>query len=425
MRPINRPAYLKTLRSWRDKDVIKVITGVRRCGKSTLLSLFQNELLADGVPESRIIDINLELIENERLLDYRALHNEILSRCDSRARNYVFIDEVQNVPDFQRAVDSLYARDNIDLYITGSNALLLRGTLATLLSGRYVEIQATPFSFAEFCSCHADGNTSPRRLWSEYLHTGGFPAMRSIDDERARHDYLTGILDTVLLKDVAQRLNIANTNLLGALSAYLFDNVGNLTNPKRISDALTSNGMKTSPATISEYLSGLCNSYIFYPVQRYDLKGRRLLELQRKYYAVDPGMRRAALSGADRDTGRLLEGTVYFELLRREGPVYVGRGPAGEVDFITHGSEGVKYYQVCESVVDPGTRERELSSLRAIPDNHPKYLLTLDDERPTSHDGIQQLYVLDWLLEESQREGRSNTTQDAEAFDMPGESTQR
>lgn len=404
MRTIDRPTYLKTLRSWRDKDLIKVITGVRRCGKSTLLRLFQDELLADGVPANRIIDINLELLENERLLDYRALHNEILSRCDPHALNYVFIDEVQNAPDFQKAVDSLYARNNIDLYITGSNAFLLRGTLATLLSGRYVEVQVMPFSFAEFCSCHAGDGASPRRLWSEYLHTGGFPALQSIDDEAARHDYLTGILDTVLLKDVAQRLNIANTNLLGALSAYLFDNVGNLTNPKRISDALTSSGMKTSPATVSEYLSGLCNSYIFYPVKRYDIKGKRLLELQRKYYAVDPGMRRAALSGEDRDTGRLLEGIVYFELLRREGSVYVGQGRTGEVDFIARGTEGTKYYQVCESVIDPGTRERELSSLKAIPDNHPKYLLTLDDERPTSHDGIQQLYALDWLLETTSRE---------------------
>ena len=404
MRTIDRPTYLKTLRSWRDKDVIKVITGVRRCGKSTLLRLFQDELLADGVPANRIIDINLELLENERLLDYRALHHEILSRCDPHALNYVFIDEVQNAPDFQKAVDSLYARNNIDLYITGSNAFLLRGTLATLLSGRYVEVQVMPFSFAEFCSCHAGDGASPRRLWSEYLHTGGFPALQSIDDEVARHDYLTGILDTVLLKDVAQRLNIANTNLLGALSAYLFDNVGNLTNPKRISDALTSSGMKTSPATVSEYLSGLCNSYIFYPVKRYDIKGKRLLELQRKYYAVDPGMRRTALSGEDRDTGRLLEGIVYFELLRREGSVYVGQGRTGEVDFIARGAEGTKYYQVCESVIDPGTRERELSSLRAIPDNHPKYLLTLDDERPTSHDGIQQLYALDWLLETTSRE---------------------
>lgn len=405
MQPVDRPTYLKMLRSWRDKDVIKVITGVRRCGKSTLLRLFQDELLADGIPEHRIIDINLELLENEHLLDYHALHSEILARCNPRAQNYVFIDEVQNVPDFQKAVDSLYARDNIDLYITGSNAFLLRGTLATLLSGRYVEVQVTPFSFAEFCSYHAEKPTSPRRLWSEYLHTGGFPAMASIDDEVARRDYLTGILDTVLLKDVAQRLNIANTNLLGALSAYLFDNTGNLTNPKRISDALTSSGMKTSPATVSEYLSGLCNSYVFYPVRRYDIRGKRLLELRRKYYAVDPGMRRAALSGADRDTGRLLEGIVYFELLRREGSVHVGQGPAGEVDFIASGSGGMKYYQVCESVVDPGTRERELSSLRAVPDNHPKYLLTLDDERPTSHDGIQQLFVLDWLLGDAPLEG--------------------
>lgn len=395
---VNRPAYLETLRTWRDKDVIKVVTGVRRCGKSTLLRLFQSELLASGVPEGNIISINLELLENEELLDYRRLHQEILKRCDPKARNYVFIDEVQDVPDFQKAVDSLYARDNIDLYITGSNALLMKGTLATLLSGRYVEIQVLPFSFSEYRSAREEEGLSDRRLWTEYLHAGGFPAMGSISDDIARHDYLTGILDTVLLKDVAQRLNISNTALLGALSAYLFDNVGNLTSPKRIGDALTSSGMKTSSKTVAEYLTGLCNSYIFYPAQRYDLKGRRLLKLQRKYYAVDPGMRRVALSGADRDAGRLLENVVYLELLRREGGAYIGQGPSGEVDFVTHGPSGRAYYQVCESTVDPKTLERELSSLRAVRDNYPKYLLTLDDDRPVSHEGIRQIYALDWLL---------------------------
>ena len=396
---INRPTYLDTLRLWQDKDVIKVVTGVRRCGKSTLLKLFRDELTASGVPAERIININLELLENEHLLDYRRLHDEILSRCAACGMNYVFIDEVQNVPQFQKAIDSLYAHKNIDLYVTVSNALLMRGTLATLLSGRYIEIQVLPLSFSEFCSNGPLAHESPQRLWSEYLHEGGFPAISSIQDESARHDYLTGILATVLLKDVAQRLKISNTSLLGVLSSYLFDNAGNLTNPKRISDALTSNGMKTSSKTVSVYLEGLCNSYIFYPVQRYDLTGKRLLEMQRKYYAVDLGMRRIALSGADRDSGRLLENAVYLELLRRGNTVYVGRGTAGEIDFVARGHDRLAYYQVCESVLDPATKERELSSLRAIKDNHPKYLLTLDDERPKNLDGIQQIYVLDWLLE--------------------------
>lgn len=395
---VNRPTYLEVLRTWRDKNVIKVVTGVRRCGKSTLLRLFQSELLASGVPEKNIISVNLELLENEALLDYRRLHQEILDRCDPKAKSYVFIDEIQNVPDFQKAVDSLYARDGIDLYITGSNALLMKGTLATLLSGRYVEVQVLPFSFSEYCSARGEEGLSDRRLWTEYLHSGGFPAMGSISDDIARHDYLTGILDTVLLKDVAQRLNVSNTGLLGALSAYLFDNVGNLTNPKRISDALTASGTKTSSKTVAEYLMGLCNSYIFYPAQRYDLKGRRLLELQRKYYAVDPGMRRVALSGVGRDTGRLLENIIYLELLRREGNVCIGQGSSGEIDFVTQGPSGRTYYQVCESVVDPKTLERELASLRAVRDNYPKYLLTLDDDMPVSYEGIKQIYALDWFM---------------------------
>lgn len=398
MEYINRPHYLATLGTWRDKNVIKVVTGVRRCGKSTLLKLFRRKLLTSGVPAERIININLELLENEPLLDYHALHAEILRRCSPDAKNYVFIDEVQNAPDFQKAVDSLYARDNIDLYITGSNALLLRGTLATLLSGRYVEVQVLPFSFKEYCAARRSEGVSARRLWSDYLHDGGFPAMGSIDDEVARHDYLEGILNTVLLKDVAQRLGVKNAGLLSALSAYLFDNVGNLTNPKRISDALTSLGTKTSSKTVSEYLGGLCDSYIFYPAQRFDVKGKRLLEMTRKYYAVDTGLRRLSVPNGKRDSGRLLENVVYLELLRREGTVHVGQTSGGEVDFVTNGSRGRAYYQVCESVVDPKTLERELSSLTSIGDNYPKTLLTLDDARPKSHAGIRQLYVLDWLL---------------------------
>ena len=399
MELINRPSHLAALRSWRDKDVIKVITGVRRCGKSTLLRLFRTELIRSGVAPSRIVDINLELLENEPLLDYHRLHDEIVARCNPNETTYVFIDEVQNAPQFQKAVDSLYARGNIDLYVTGSNALLMKGTLATLLSGRYVEIQVLPLSFREFHEARSGDGASTRRIWSEYLHDGGFPAMSAIKDETARHDYLTGILDTVLLKDVAQRLNISNTGMLGMLTSYLFDNVGNPTNPKRISDALTSLGTKASWKTVSDYLEGLCNSYIFYPVQRYDLKGKRLLEMQRKYYAVDPGMRRCALSGSDRDMGRLLENVIYLELLRREGSVFVGQGQYGEIDFITQGRDGRAYYQVCESATDPKTLDRELSSFRNADDNYPKYLLTLDDERPRSHEGIQQIYALDWLLE--------------------------
>lgn len=395
---IDRPRYIEKLNRWRDRDLIKVITGVRRCGKSTLLRMFADSLRNEGVSESRIIAINMEELENERLADYRALHDEVLSRMQPDSMNYVFIDEVQNIPDFQKALDSLYVRPNIDLYVTGSNALLLGGTLATLLSGRYVEISMTPLSFSEYVSAFPDSR-SLSRLYGSYIRNGAFPA--TVDywqDSLALHDYLDGILNTILFKDVAQRLNIANTLALGVLTDFMFGNIGNLTSAKKISDSMASQGLRISPNTVSEYLSGLANSYIFYPVKRYDVRGRRLLKLQEKYYAVDLGMRRMALSNQVRDAGRILENVVFLELLRREGSVFIGRVGELEVDFVTEGPGGRAYYQVAETASDEKTLARELASLRAVRDDYPKTLITLDDSDPVSHEGIRQVNVLDWLL---------------------------
>ncbi len=396
---IDRPTYLARLRRWRDRDVIKVVTGVRRCGKSTLLGLFADELRAEGVPEGRIITINLEQLENEHLLDYRALHDEILARVEPGGMNYVFVDEVQNVPQFQKAVDSLCVRPNVDLYLTGSNAVLLGGTLATLLSGRYVEVAMTPLSFAEYVS-GAPSGPSVERLYQRYISRGSLPATLDFaEDSLALHDYLQGILSTVLFKDVAQRLNIANNLALDVLVTFLFDNIGNLTSIKRISDTLTAQGVSVSHNTVGEYLSGLASSYIVYPAKRYDVRGKRLLKLQEKYYAVDMGMRRMLLSGQVRDTGRILENVVYLELRRRFGEVYVGRAGDAEVDFVVQGPEGPRYFQVAETVADERTLSRELASLRAIRDDHPKVLLSLDDRDPVSHEGIRQLNALEWLLD--------------------------
>lgn len=395
---IDRPRYIEKLNRWRDRDLIKVITGVRRCGKSTLLRMFAYSLRNEGVSESRIIVINMEELENERLADYRALHDEVLSRMQPDAMNYVFIDEVQNIPDFQKALESLYVRPNIDLYVTGSNALLLGGTLTTLLSGRYVEISMTPLSFSEYVSAFPDSR-SLSRLYGSYIRNGAFPA--TVDywqDSLALHDYLDGILNTILFKDVAQRLNIANTLALGVLTDFMFDNIGNLTSAKKISDSMAYQGLRISPNTVSEYLSGLANSYIFYPVKRYDVRGRRLLKLQEKYYAVDLGMRRMALSNQVRDAGRILENVVFLELLRREGSVFIGRVGELEVDFVTEGPGGRAYYQVAETASDEKTLARELASLRAVRDDYPKTLITLDDSDPVSHEGIRQVNALDWLL---------------------------
>ncbi len=395
---IARPDYIEKLRRWQDKDVIKVVTGVRRCGKSTLLKLFADELKSTGVSNERIIAINLEQLENESLHDYRVLHDEILRRVHGNAMHYVFVDEVQNVPDFQRAIDSLYTRENIDLYITGSNAMLLGGTLATLLSGRYVEIKMMPLSFAEYVSAN-ESSESVVRLYSRYISQGSFPATVGFEQgSLSLHDYLEGILNTVLFKDVAQRLNIANTLGLGALVDFMFDNIGNLTSVKGIADTITSSGTKISRNTVVEYLSALSNSYILYPAKCFDVRGKRLLKLHQKFYAVDMGMRRMLLSNQVRDTGRILENVVFLELLRRYGTVYVGRMGNLEVDFVVQGDEGTIYFQVAESVLGEKALQRELTSLRKIEDNYPKYLLTLDDVDPIDHEGILQLNALDWML---------------------------
>lgn len=396
---IDRPGYLEKLLRWKDRDVIKVVTGVRRCGKSTLLTLFMSELERLGVPPERIISINFERLEYEHLLDYHALHDEVVGRAQPGSMNYVLLDEVQNVPEFQRVIDSLYVRDNIDLYVTGSNALLLGGTLATLLSGRYVEINMLPLSFGEYRTA-LGGSVSPSRAYRRYIERGSFPAtMDFSDDALTLHDYLNGILNTVLLKDVAQRLNISNNLGLRALVTYLFDNIGNLTSAKRISDAIASTGTKISANTVMEYLSALFDSFIFYPASRYDVRGRRVLKLQQKYYAVDLGMRRTALSGRVRDTGRILENVVYLELRRRFGEVYVGRTGDLEIDFVAIGPEGPEYFQVAESAVQEQTLGRELAPLRAVRDNRPKTLITMDDADPGDHDGIRRVFALEWLEE--------------------------
>ena len=398
---IRREMYLQRLRAWKGKNVIKVITGVRRCGKSTLMEQWKAELLTSGVDEGHIIHINLELLENEDFLDYRALHSRILSRCQDAEMHYVLLDEVQAVSEFQKTIDSLYVHQNIDLYITGSNATLLSGTLATLLSGRYVEIGMTPLSFSEFRSDESRLGISLNRCWSDYIHDGAFPAIGEIShDASLTFDYLDGILNTILVKDVVQRAG-GDAALLRRLTGYLYDNIGNLMSPASISRALAAAGTKVSAPTVSKYLEVLESAFLIYTVDRFDLRGKKILKQEKKIYAVDMGLRRIVCSNAVRDTGRILENVVFLELLRRERNVYVGQGPSGEIDFVTNGPAGIKYWQVSESVSNEATLDRELSSFACVRDNYPKTLLTMDDARKESYGGIERVYVLDWLLGKS------------------------
>lgn len=397
---VKREEYLSRLRLWRGKNVIKVITGVRRCGKSTLMDQWKDDLQSNGVDPGHIIHINLELMENEPLLEYHALHEAVLSQCSDDDLHYVLLDEVQNVPDFQKAIDSLYARPNIDLYITGSNAYLLSGTLATLLSGRYVEIKTLPFSFAEYGEAHR-GETTQARMWSNFIHDGSFPAIAQLGgDESLVFDYLDGILNTILIKDVALRAG-GNAPLLRKLCTFLYDNIGNLASPSSIAKAMTSSGQTISAPTVARYLEALEAAFLVYPVDRYDIRGKRIMKQEKKYYAVDMGLRRILCSNNVRDTGRILENLVFLELTRRERNVYVGQGKTGEIDFVTNGPEGIKYWQVSESTANEETLQRELSSFKSARDNYPKTLITLDDAREQSFDGIRRIYALDWLAGKS------------------------
>lgn len=394
---ILRKKYLADLRRWKDKSVIKVITGVRRCGKSTLMEQWKAELCANGVDARHIIHINLEMIENEPLLEYHALHDAVLSQCADEAMHYILLDEVQAVPNFQKTIDSLYTRPNIDLYITGSNAQLLSGTLATLLSGRYVEVKMLPFSFEEYTRART-GNAAASRLWSDFLYEGSFPAIGQLDgDDNLVFDYLDGILNTILIKDVSQRVG-GNAPALRQLCAFLYDNIGNLASPSSIAKAMTAGGHSISAPTVTRYLEAIEAAFLVYPVNRYDVRGKRILKQEKKYYAVDMGLRRVLCSNGIRDTGRILENLVFLELLRREKNVYVGQGPTGEIDFVTNGPSGVKYWQVSESTAREETLRRELSSFESVRDNYPKMLITLDDAREQSYEGIRRIYALDWLL---------------------------
>ena len=394
---IARKIYLEKLKSLQDKQLIKVVTGIRRCGKLTLLSLFQDYLLENGVDKNQIISINFENVDFEELQDYKKLHQYIDQKLVPSKKNYVFLDEIQNVTDYQKAVDSLYIKDNIDLYMTGSNAYFLSGELATLLSGRYVEIEMLPLSFEEYTSALSEKTDLPS-IYRNYLVNSSFPYTLSLDREQIRM-YLEGIYNTVILKDVVARKNISDVAILGSLVKYMFDNIGNITSIKKISDSLTSAGRKISNHTVESYLLALIDSFIFYKVGRYDVKGKQYLKTNEKYYAVDIGLRYFLLGTKKADMGRILENVVYLELLRRGYEVYVGKVDSLEVDFVAVKDGSVEYYQVAQTVQQEETLERELRSLNRIKDHNTKYLLTLDNEPFSTHNGIKQIYALDWILQ--------------------------
>jgi len=404
---VQRKNYLDWLKSWREKHVIKVVSGVRRCGKSTLFKLYIDWLLENGIRPEQIISINLEELEYEDLLNYRALYDYIKARFYKDGYTYVFIDEVQNCKNYEKAVDSLFVKDNVDIYITGSNAYMLSGELATLLSGRYVQISMLPLSFAEYVEFKwlDKKDLSSKDLLSAfqtYLRFGAFPATAMLDgQENLIYSYLDGIYNSILVKDIAVRLGMADFSVLSSIAKFLFSNVGSPVSVKKIADTINSTGRNISVNTVDKYLQALCDSYLFYKAERYDIRGRQHLRTQGKYYAVDSGFRELLLASSTPDLGHVLENIVYLELLRRGAKVSIGKMGEKEVDFVASYSDGTTYYQVSASVLDKNTLRRELEPLEKIPDHHPKVLLTLDEiPRTANYNGIRQLHVVDWLLEE-------------------------
>lgn len=390
-----RNLYLEKLRKLREHQIIKVITGVRRCGKSTLLLQFQEELLRSGVDSNQIISMNFEDIAYKSILDYEKLYTHLSARLLPGKMNYIFLDEIQNVPQFQKVVDSLYIQPHVDIYVTGSNASLLSGELATLLSGRYIEISMLPLSFAEY---HAFMTGDRRDNWNMYFQRGGFPFAAKLKDEEMWRDYLMGIYHTVLLKDIVARNGISDVAVLESVVGFLFDNVGNIVSSKRIADSLTSAGRKTTSITVENYISALIDSFILYKAGRYNIKGKQHLKSLEKYYMVDLGLRRMLLGDAAYDLGHVLENIIYLELIRRGYQVRIGKVGEMEIDFVASKGSDRRYYQVAASVLDPATFAREIAPLKAVEDNYPKTILTLD-ELPMEEEGIYQKNVLDFLLE--------------------------
>ena len=395
---INRDEDFTVLDGFRDTRIIKVVTGIRRCGKSTLLEMYRQRLVQGGVPESCTISLNFEDLGFSHLNTFQKAYDYIAERLVPDCMNYIFLDEVQLLPQFQRMVDSLFIKANCDIYLTGSNAYLLSGELATLLSGRYVEIHLLPLSFAQYCSAFPGENNYPR-LYRNYLEFSSFPYTLELKNQyKLVQEYLGGIYNTVILKDIVARKGIADVFRLESVIRFLADNVGNLVSIKKIADTMTSDGRKISSHTVESYLESLCSTYIFYKASRFDIKGKQYLKSGEKYYLCDLGLRFYLLGNKFIDRGFLLENIVYLELIRRGYKVFVGKVGDKEIDFVAHRQSGTEYFQVCETMRGQETRVRELASLQAVSDHNPKYILCMDDEPVIDYDGIKQIYAIDWLL---------------------------
>ena len=393
---VERKEYLEKLKKWKDKDLIKVVTGIRRCGKSTLFELYIDYLKYLGIDNNHIISINLENPEND-FQDYKELYKYVKEKIKDKQQYYVFLDEIQNIKEFQKAVDGLYIIKNVDVYITGSNAYLLSGELATLLTGRYIEIKMYPLSFEEYISYYK--KEADEKLYLNYINRSSFPYALKLEDESEVDDYLDALYNTIILKDVAQRRKIADTSMLKTVAKFMFNNIGNCLSIKKIADTLKSDGRAISVHTVESYLEALVESYVFNKVSRFDIKGKQYLQSGEKYYATDVTMRYALLGRRNIDSGHMLENIVYLELIRRGYKVYIGKTGEKEIDFVAENKDGFTYFQVAYTTRERTTLERELTPLQEINDHYPKYILTMDIDPIADYEGIKKINVLEWLVD--------------------------
>lgn len=405
---IERKEYLQKLTAWKDKQVIKVVTGIRRCGKSTLLDLYKELLLKNGVCYEQIVSVNFEELENEQFLDYKKLYDHLIGKLQKGKTTYIFLDEIQKVPGFEKVVDSLYVKKNVDLYITGSNSYLLSSELSTLLSGRYIEIKMLPFSFKEYVQ--AKNENDKEKMLADYMKNGSFPYISTIPDSgELTEEYIEGIYNTVVVKDIEERQNrkektgtkrkITDIALLKSIAKYLASVIGSPVSVKSITDYIVSGGRKVSQNTIDDYIDALTESFVFYPAERFDVNGKQLLKQNGKYYIVDLGLRRYLLPKRNYDLGFSLENLVFLELVRRGFTVNIGKIGVQEIDFVAKKGDCTQYIQVSASLTEQSTFERELSSLKMIKNNFPKIILTLDKFTLGNYEGIEVKSVIDWLLD--------------------------
>lgn len=397
MKTIVRERYLERIKALKDTPDIKIITGIRRSGKSNLMQAYINYLKND-FEDVNIIFIDFMDLEFEEIKEYHALHKYVEDRYDKEKKNYLFVDEVQLCPNFELTINSLYSKNKYDIYITGSNAFLLSADLATLFTGRYIEIHMFPFSFKEYCEYYSD-QTDKDKLFEEYFIKGGLAGSYAYNTDLDRTTYIKEVYETIVNRDLVQKYNLPDTQVLRQLSEFLMDNISNLTSPNRVSDILTANEVSTNHVTIGKYIKYLCNAFIFYDIKRYDIRGKKYLETSDKFYMCDTGMRYAILGSRNMDYGRVYENIVCVELLRRGYEVYVGKLYQKEIDFVAQrGSEKI-YIQVSDNISNPDTFEREYSPLLQIKDAYPKMIIARTKHPKYTYEGIEVFDIAEWLLE--------------------------